>query len=73
MRCVSVDTDLELWQLVTSHDLFAARWQQCSQLSIVTNFSFVSFLLSLLYASCIVRYYYCNTSASQLTQSLWTL
>jgi len=47
MLCVSVDTDLELWQLVTSHDLFATRWQQCSQLSVVMNFYFVHFLLSL--------------------------
>ena len=37
---------LRVTPLVTSYDHFAARWQQCGQLSIVTNFNFVHFLLS---------------------------
>jgi len=41
MQCVSDDM-----RLATLRDHIAARWQQCSHLSVVMNFNFVCFLRS---------------------------
>jgi len=53
---VDAITDYLLCSLVMSRDHFATRRQQCGQLSAVTNFNFIRFLLPRLRASCVVQF-----------------
>ena len=73
---IVTNTD-DMWRHAIIMPLDGRSVVSVTQLRVETKFDVVRFLLSRLAKQaaglCVVRYCYCNTSASQLTQSLWTL